>query len=433
MKTALLPPLTVETLVNGGSGLVHHDGRVVFIPYTAVGDTVVSRLTKEKKHFSEAQLVDILKSGPQRRKPHCPVAGECGGCQWQHLNYSEQLEWKYKLYRDTLIHHCKIDENKIQPICAADNEWHYRSRAQIKCHWTRNGFVTGFYRPKSRFVVASEQCAILDAALNLLLGKLRRLLESSSFADKIPQIDLAVDDNNKYAITVHYLGYDQQALADLLCSQALDADILIQTGNKKHLKVVRGNGIMQIFVDQAQITLNYAVGSFAQINLAQNRRLVDAVISLAALEGHEQIMDLYCGMGNFSLPLARRCKTVTGIEESELSIEWARKNAELNRLDNTRFICGSVDDTLKDRSRLDNVDVLFLDPPRTGAYALMKALIEHPVDKVLYVSCDQQTLARDLKVLVNNGYELTTSRPFDMFPQTYHCESVTLLQRQHPG
>ena len=426
----MLPPLTVETLVNGGSGLVRHDGRVVFIPDTAVGDTVVSRVTKEKKHYSEAQLVEILKPGPQRREPHCPVAGECGGCQWQHLNYSEQLEWKYNLFRDTLIHHCKIDEQKIQPICAAGREWHYRSRAQIKCHYTDDGFITGFYRPKSRFVVTIEHCPILAPELNLLLQALRSLLAGSPFADKIPQIDLAVDDKNKCALTVHYLGGDQRALIDLLRSGSLNSDILLQAGRKKRLKVIQGDGLLQLHVDQARIKLNYAVGSFAQINLVQNRQLIDTVISLADLSGSEQIMDLYCGMGNFSLPLAKRCKSVMGIEESPLSVEWARKNAELNRLNNTRFICGSVDEELKHGREQGNIDLLLLDPPRTGAYNVMKSLIEHPVDKIIYVSCDQQTLARDLKVLVNHGYQLTISQPFDMFPQTYHCESVTLLRRE---
>ncbi|MBN1956581.1 MAG: 23S rRNA (uracil(1939)-C(5))-methyltransferase RlmD [Desulfuromonadales bacterium] len=428
-KKTPLPPLTVETLVNGGAGLAHHDGRVVFIPHTAVGDRVEACLVRVKKHYSEAQLVNIIQPGEERRVPPCPVAGDCGGCQWQHLDYSDQLKWKQRLFTETLTHQCNVAEGVIQPICAADDAWRYRSRAQIKCYVTEAGFISGFYRSKSRFVIAVEDCLIVASRLNELLSKLRQLLRYSSFANKIPQIDLATDDNGKCASTVHYLGHDLEGLAELLRSAELDADILIQSGRKKSLKAIQGDGILQLQVDQGQITLNYAVGSFAQINLSQNRRLIDSVIRLAALEGHERVLDLYCGMGNFSLPLARRAATVTGIEEAPSSIAWARKNAALNQINNTRFVCDPVEKHLPRGGTDQKVDLLVLDPPRTGAYALMKALIAWPVRRIVYVSCDQQTLARDLRLLVNHGYRLTTSQPFDMFPQTYHCESVTLLER----
>ena len=186
--------------------------------------------------------------------------------------------------------------------------------------------------------------------------------------------------------------------------------------------------MLQLSVDQPELKLNYAAGSFAQINLEQNCTLINMVLNLAELTGHEQVLDLYCGMGNFSLPLARRARQVVGIEESAVSIEMARENGRLNQIDNVEFYNQSAEGALSHFTQQINVDLLLLDPPRNGAIAVMKELLETPVNRVIYVSCDPQTLARDLKLLVNGRYEVVSSQPLDMFPQTHHCESATLLQ-----
>ena len=426
----ILPPLTVETLVNGGAGLARHEGRVIFIPHTAVGDIVRCRVTKEKKHFSEAELVELLQPAQLRRRPICPVAGVCGGCQWQHLPYAEQLCWKENLFRETLIRQCGIDPVKMLPIVPASNEWNYRSRVQIKCHNTNAGFETGFYRSKSHSVVSIRQCPIIASELNTLLTQLRNIINHTAYADKISQIDLAVDDNGKCLAILHYFGHDLSALADLLSSKILATDLLIQSRSKSKLIIIQGDGVLQIAVDQPPLNLQYTAGGFAQINLNQNRALVAAVLNLAELTGCEQVLDLYCGMGNFSLPLARQAMRVIGVEESVVSIKMARKNAQQNQIDNIKFYCAPAEGSLSRIVQQAPIDILFLDPPRSGAYAIMKELLKISVDKILYVSCDPQTLARDLKPLINNGYCLISSQPFDMFPQTHHCESVTFLRRR---
>jgi 23S rRNA (uracil1939-C5)-methyltransferase len=170
------------------------------------------------------------------------------------------------------------------------------------------------------------------------------------------------------------------------------------------------------------------VGGFAQINLEQNRRLLDAVISSAELKGNEWVLDLYCGMGNFSLSLARRSQQVWGVEDYPASIEMARRNAELNQIENVAFYAQPAEGALQALSRETCFDLVLLDPPRAGAFAVMDELLAVPVPRVLYVSCDAQTLARDLKVLLNGGYRLISSQPFDMFPQTHHVESLSVLE-----
>lgn len=429
LKTGhILTPLTVETMINGGAGLARHEGRVVFIPYTTVDDIVSCRVTKVKKNFLEAEITEILKPSPLRRQPICPVAGNCGGCQWQHFPYPEQVRWKETLFRESLTRQCQVDPARILPIVPAVNEWNYRSRAQIKCCNTNAGFVTGFYQPKSHHVVPIEQCPILAPELNIFLTCLRNLINHTAYAEDISQIDLAIDDSRKYLAVIHYSGHNLSSLADLLKAENLPADLLIKSGSKRKLIPIRGDGVLQLSVGHPALKLRYTAGSFAQINLEQNRTLVNIVLNLAELTGDEQVLDLYCGMGNFSLPLARGAKQVVGIEESVASIHAARENGRLNQIDNVEFHNQSAEGALSHFTQQRNVDLLLLDPPRNGAIAVMKELLKNPVNKVIYVSCDPQTLARDLKLLVNGGYQLLSSQPLDMFPQTYHCESVTRLQ-----
>ncbi|NOQ50802.1 MAG: 23S rRNA (uracil(1939)-C(5))-methyltransferase RlmD, partial [Desulfuromonadaceae bacterium] len=258
---------------------------------------------------------------------------------------------------------------------------------------------------------------------------LRTLLAPTAFAGEIPQIDLAVGDEGAARAVVHYLGVDRAALADLLRQLTDDSlDVLIKTGRKNPLYPVRGHGELRIEVDQPPIKLTCAAGGFAQINLQQNRQLVDSVIKTADLRGKERILDLYCGMGNFSLPLARRAAWVCGVENSAPSIDMAKRNAELNLLEHVEFHSRPAEGALSFFSRQDSFDVVLLDPPRAGAHAVMQELLKNPVPRVIYVSCDPQTLARDLKSLLQGGYRLVSSQPFDLFPQTYHVESLTLLE-----
>ncbi|SEA46235.1 23S rRNA m(5)U-1939 methyltransferase [Desulfuromusa kysingii] len=423
-----LPPLTIETLVNGGAGLARFEGRVVFIPDTAVGDVVTCRVTKEKKKFLEARIIETIKPSSTRCQPVCPVAGDCGGCQWQHLPYSEQLFWKDSLFRETLAHQCGIDINNVLPIIPAVNPWNYRSRVQVKCQNSSAGFITGFFRSKSHSVVAVKECPVIAPELNTLLVRLRDCIDQTPFAADIAQLDLGVDDCGCCSAVVHYSGHDVDGLTELLISENITAALFIKNTVTNKLVHISGNASLQIVVDQPPILLKYAIGSFSQINLEQNRLLIESVLKLAELKGTERVLDLYCGMGNFSFPLARRAKHVIGIEGAAASINAAKINSRQNKIVNVDFYNQSAQGALVRLGDKERPDVLVLDPPRSGAYATMKELQAHPVNKIIYISCDPQTLGRDLQFLTRNGYELLTSQPIDMFPQTYHCESISLLR-----
>ena len=430
MLKKTLGPLRVESLANGGTGIVRADGRVIFVPQVVPGDEILCRLVKEKKRYAEAELVAVVSPSAQRRELPCPVAAECGGCQWQPLPYAEQLRWKERLFHETLIRQCSVDSACLRPIVAAPAEWHYRSRVQIKCAMTAAGFICGFYKPKSHFVVAMDRCPVIAEPLNDLLAKLRSLLENSAFSGQISQLDLALGDCQRRRAVIHYQGADVAGLAELLFQVKGDGrlDLSILFGKNGQLRSVVGSGELAIEVDEPPLQLNYATGGFAQINLEQNRQLLNAVIAAAELTGGERILDLYCGMGNFSLPLARRAKQVCGVEDYSASIEMARRNALLNQIGNAEFHAQPAEGALTKLSRAGKFDLVLLDPPRCGAFAVMNELLRLSVARVLYVSCDAQTLARDLKLLLNGGYRLVSSQPFDMFPQTHHVESLSVLE-----
>lgn len=425
----ILPPLTIETLVNGGAGLARHGGRVVFIPYTAAGDVVRAAVVRNKKKYLEAQLVEVLQAGPGRRTPPCPVAGECGGCQWQHLAYAEQLAWKEKLFADTLKHHVLIAGAALKPMIPSEHEWHYRSRVQIKCYNRGDRFFAGFYRPRSRYVVNIDSCPIMDRRLNKLLTELRSVVDGSDFAGHIPQMDLSIDDAEKSVAVIHYLGAKQKELIGRLTHAGLGADIFVQFGTKKSLRSVSGDGLLKIRVDKPPMALNYRVGSFAQINLQQNKVLVDVLTTIFPWNNTQRVLELFCGMGNLSFPLARRVKHLVGIEESVQSTDMARANMITTGITNLEFVAAPVEDVLSDHIKDSKYDVAVLDPPRIGAYSVVKCLAGSGIPDIIYISCDPQTLARDLKPLVHAGYQIVSSQPIDMFPQTHHCESVTCLHK----
>lgn len=424
----LIGPLTIESLANGGKGIARENGRVVFVADAFPGDVVTCRLKKEKKNYAEAEVAELLQPSPQRRTPPCPVAEECGGCQWQQLPYAEQCKWKQQLFSDTLTRQTGIDPALILPLVPSSAEFGYRSRVQVKCSHSSKGFVTGFYRSQSRFVVAVDQCPLMPSQLNRLLSQLREPLAESTYASQIPQIDLSIGSDERLLAVVHYLGKETSQLISLLrpLAEQFDFALGLQSVRKDSLRMICGTGDLSISVDRPEIHLHYAAGGFAQVNLQQNQQLVNAVVAAAALEGHEQVLDLYCGMGNFSLPLARRAASVTGVENHAPSIRMARRNAAANNIKNIDFQVMESGQSLRRLGK--TFDLLVLDPPRAGAYSVVKQLPQNPVARIIYVSCDPQTLARDLKFLISIGYKYISSQAFDMFPQTYHVESLTVLE-----
>jgi 23S rRNA (uracil1939-C5)-methyltransferase len=423
--------LRIDALAYGGSGVGRLEGKAVFVPLTAPGDRIRCRIVQDRKRYAEAEMVELLEAAPQRRAPPCPVFGDCGGCQWQHLPYEEQCNWKERIFAESLQRQAQIEASGLRPLVPAPDEWGYRSRVQFKCRQTEAGFVMGFYRRGTHYVVDVESCPIAAPRLNCVLALFRQWLPDSPFAHLVPQVDMEFDDEGRVRVTVHVLDSESAALAGYLLPLAEQAGIslFIQCGRKETLQQVCGEEVLHILpLGAGSLRLAYGAGGFAQVNLEQNRQLVREVCSSAALTGGERVLDLFCGMGNFSLPLALRAGEVVGVENYAPAIRQAELNARANGLGHARFQSRPAESAIREVAAAQAFDLVVLDPPRTGAYEVVRELVRLRPPRIIYVSCDPPTLARDLVPLLHGGYEVVSARPFDLFPQTYHTESVTVLR-----
>ena len=427
----MLVDLTVETLTLGGRGLGRHAGKAVFVPGVLPGEVVRCRIVRGHRQFDEAELVDVLTPAPERRAAPCPVFGQCGGCQWQHLPYAGQLHWKERLFRDQLQRAGVAAGEAFLPIVAAPAEWGYRNRLQFKCRAARSGVVTGFYRQGSHFVVDVPCCLLAAPAVHDAYARLRAALPSAPRPDAIPQIDLSWGDDGQVAVLLHALPEAAATTRPWLAEQAAAGGFAaaLQAGRKETIAAVSGDAGLTVTVDAPPLTLRVSAGGFTQVNPAQNRRLVAAVVAAAGLSGTERVLDLFCGAGNFTLPLARRAGAAVGVEEYAPAIADAVANAARNAIGNAAFHAEPAEGAAQ---RHGAFDLVLLDPPRTGAYPVMRDLLAAAPRRILYVSCDPATLARDLQPLVHNGYAVVSSQPFDLFPQTWHVESLTVLERAAP-
>lgn len=424
--------IDIDSLAYGGSGVGRMDGKAVFVPFTAPGDRARINLVRQKKNYAEGELVDLLRPSEQRRPAACPVFGHCGGCQWQHLPYSDQMQWKAEIFAQTLQRQAGIDPALVQPPVAAPDEWHYRSRVQFKCRQTKDGFVIGFYRRRSHFVIDVEHCPIASAGINRILSLLRRELPQLCEPDRIPQVDVSEGDDGALRIVLHYRGQEQGRIVHELASlsQKAGTSVFLQPGGNEDLRRISGPDHLVVVPQRhPELKLEYAASGFAQVNLEQNRKLVEAVTGALPFNGKERVLDLFCGMGNFSLPLAGHVREVVGVEESPASIACGRRNARDNSVGNVVFHGRPATGALADLDAGDPFDLVLLDPPRQGAWDVARDIISVRPSHVLYVSCDPPTLGRDLNLLLQNGYRLIQTRAFDLFPQTHHMESLSILQK----
>lgn len=429
--------VTIESLCYGGAGFGRVEGKACFVPFTAPGDRARIRVVKEKRSFLEGELLELIEPSASRIAPTCPVFGSCGGCDWQYLPYQEQLEHKRAIFADTLSRIGKVPREKVLPVAASPADYGYRSRIQLKVSRQKGALRLGFFRTGSHEVVDfGAGCPLAGELLNGMAGEFRAFLDGLTQLDLIPQIDLAIGDQGEGIAIVHCKGGGD----DLVERLARDREQLpsvagafVRSGARG--EPVRAFGINSLsyaipaglFPGSKELRLRFGRGGFSQVNYRQNLVLIRTVWEWAGLTGTERVLDLYCGNGNISLPLAPYAAEVIGIEGFAPSIRDAAANAEANGIDNAVF---QVSDAARAVQRLtgrrERFDLVVLDPPRAGAEAAAE-LAGLGAKKIIYVSCDPATLARDLATLGAGGYQVTRSLPVDMFPQTYHLESVTEL------
>ena len=399
--------LELTGIAHGGDALGRHEGRVIFVPYGIPDEKVRVEITEEKGRWARSRLSEVLHPSPYRLDPPCPHFGVCGGCQWQHIDYEAQLVYKRTIVSEQLSHLAGLENIPVEPTLKSPDIWHYRNNAQFTLSSDgRPGFKTAH----SSRVVPITECLLLHPLLSDLFSAL-----DVAFPE-LERLSLRAGVRSGETMLVFETVDDEPP--EIEVDMPVSCVLLLEDGTPVNL--VGRNHITEILGARA---FRVSAPSFFQVNVAQAEQLVEMVAAFLQLTGNEILLDAYCGVGTFALSLADQAKQVIGVEENPHAVADARLNAQ--GLSNVEFIEGRVEVVLPDLDLAVNAAVL--DPPRQGCHpAVLQALTSRKPDRIAYVSCDPATLARDARRLVDAGYRLVKVQPVDMFPQTYHIETVSL-------
>lgn len=446
-----LVTLEIEDCGIDGEGIGKADGFTVFVKDAVIGDTVTAKIIKAKKNYGYGRLMEVLKPSPYRVEPKCEFARQCGGCQLQALSYDQQLVFKTNKVKGHLERIGGFTDIPMEPIIGMDELFHYRNKAQFPVGRNKEGkIVTGFYAGRTHNIIENRDCAlgvaenkeVLDRVIahmekygiepyNEVTGKglVRHVLIRYGYFTKEVMVCLILNGNK--------IPKEEQ-LVKSLCEIPGMTSITINV-NKKHSNVILGEEIRLLW-GQEYITdrigdISYQISplSFYQVNPMQTQKLYAKALEYADLHGQETVWDLYCGIGTISLFLTQKAKFVRGVEIVPAAIENAKENAKLNGLENTEFFVGKAEEVLPREYKKNGVyaDVIVVDPPRKGCdETLLETMVEMNPERIVYVSCDSATLARDLKYLCERGYELRKVCPVDQFGMTVHVETVVLLSHK---
>lgn len=453
MKKDDLIEVTIEDLSEEGTGIGKFEGMTFFIKDAVIGDRVRAKIMKLKKTYGFARLMEVLTPSPDRVEPLCPVARQCGGCQIQAMSYEAQLAFKTRKVENNLKRIGKFEEIPMESIIGMEDPFHYRNKAQFPFGKNRDGkIITGFYAGRTHSIIKNTSChlgkevneEILEKILawmnafhvepyNEATGKglMRHSLIRCGFRTGEIMVCLVINGRKIPG---------EEALVDSLKIIPGMTSISLNV-NKEKTNVILGREVINLwgrpYIEDYIGEVKYQISplSFFQVNPVQTERLYGKALEYAGLTGEETVWDLYCGIGTISLFLARKARKVYGVEIIPDAIEDARRNASLNGFTNTEFYVGKAEEVLPEKYEKEGVraDVIVVDPPRKGCdETLLSTMVKMQPERIVYVSCDSATLARDLRYLCDNGYELKRVCPADMFPQTVHVETVVLLSHKKP-
>ena len=446
--------ITIEDMSEDGAGIGKLDGYIWFVKDALIGDVIEASAMKMKKNYGFARLVKVLEPAPGRVEAKCPVARACGGCQMQELDYAEQLKFKENKVYNHLKRIGGMEEIPMEPIIGMEDPWRYRNKAQFPIGTGKDGQpIAGFYagRTHSLIPVPELDCllgceenkdllrVILDFMKefkisaydeNLHKGLVRHALLRKGFSSNELMVCLVINGNK--------LPYAEQLVERLLKLPMNVASISLSV-NKEKTNVIMGTEIINLYgpgyITDKIGNIEYRISplSFYQVNPVQTERLYGTALEFADLSGGETVWDLYCGIGTISSFLAQKAEKVYGVEIIPEAIDDARANAERNGIKNVEFFVGKAEEVLPEQYEKNQVyaDVIVVDPPRKGCDSVcLDTILKMAPKKVVYVSCDSSTLARDIKYLCENGYEVKRVRPVDMFPMSGHVETVARLDRK---
>lgn len=445
--------LKIEDCTTEGEGIGKADGFTIFVKDAVIGDTVSAKIIKVKKTYGYGRLMEILEPSPYRVEPKCACARQCGGCQLQALCYEQQLEFKEKKVRNHLERIGGFREIPMESIIGMENPYRYRNKAQFPVGRNKEGKITaGFYAGRTHSIIENRDCALGVKQNKEILDRVLAYMETC----KVEPYDEKTGTGLVRHILIRYGFYTKEIMVCLIVNgkKLPMEEKLVQTLteipgmtsitlniNQKRNNVILGEKLRLLWgrtyiIDKiGDISYQISPLSFYQVNPSQTYKLYAKALEYAGLQGEETVWDLYCGIGTISLFLAKSAKFVRGVEIVPQAIDDARENAKLNQIKNVEFFVGKAEEVLPREYEKNGVyaDVIVVDPPRKGCdEKLLETILLMQPQKVVYVSCDSATLARDLKYLCEKGYELKKVCPVDQFAQTVHVETVVLLSQQKP-
>ena len=426
----------VEDLTHEAQGVARVDNKTVFIDGALPGEKVSFRYTRRKRNFDEAELVEVLVASVDRVEPKCQYFGICGGCSFQHINSANQIEYKEKQLQDSFRHVGGMTIPEMIPPLQSASHWGYRTKARLGAKWVKkkDRVLVGFREKRKPFIADMQSCEILPPDVSKLIPEFSNLIGQLSNPAKVPQIEVAATDNINAYVIRHMFELTAEDKSKL-------TDFAKQHGVAIYSQIKGPDSITPLYPQE--ITLTYDIApydvsfeflpsDFTQVNQTINARMVTLSLDLLELKATDNVLELFSGLGNFSLPIAKQVKHITAFEGDKGLVERAAQNAIRNGIGNIDFhACELFDDVGSMKPKLPEAyNKLFLDPPRSGAMQVLPVVVNKNIERIVYVSCNPATLARDAKILIEDlGFKLQKAGVMDMFPQTSHVESIALFIR----
>lgn len=417
--------LEIDSLSYGPYGIGRLDGKAIMIPHTAPGDKVEVRVVEAKERYAVGEAIRVLTSSLLRQTPPCPYVGTCGGCSWQHLHYDAQLNAKQKSVEDALRRIGKLDNFEMSPIIPSAAEYGYRRRIRLQVGPNK---MLGFFGAGSHRLVEIGSCLIAVHRLNGVIDALRRWLPGLETTMEYVEI-VSGDDTDEIVVVAQaiadFVARDEMACAGLVGGEATIQG-LIAVG-RDWRKAWGRPAITVKLIDDISLTVDGDV--FTQVNPDGNRRILRELLAAGDFQIGDRVLELYSGAGNFTLPIAARVREITAVEGHRAAVTCGKLSSQKNGLDNIRWSCSPVPQAVaRLKERRDKFTKIVLDPPRAGAKGIEDSLASLGAAKIFYVSCNPTTMARDLAALTEHGYKLRMVQPIDLFPQTFHVETLAVVE-----
>lgn len=426
--------VTIDNLSLEGRGVARLGGKTLFVEGALPGERVSVKITQRHKRYDEARITELIEASDERRQPPCPYYAQCGGCQLQHLEPRAQLRYKQALVLDQLQRFAGVEAERVEPALASP-ELGYRRSARIGINQRADGtLLIGFRRAASHKLIDIDQCQILEPRINALLNDLRRTLSAwQGSLKQLTHADINLgDDSGVLSLRItRSLPDALQVQLQAICRQHQFQ--LVLEGNLTSDAVDTGAPPLDYSLDPIPLRLGFQAGDFLQVNAALNRSMVARARDWLGATRQDRVLDLFCGLGNFTLPLALDAGEVVGVEGSGDMVERALTNARNNGLHNVEIFKSDLSRDIREthwyqQSQREGFDLILLDPPRTGAQSAVRHLVQYQARRILYIACNPSALVRDAQILRDGGYRLSRFCVMDMFPNTAHIESMALFE-----